>query len=188
MANIAEINHLLTLVEQKFGRTLSTTTDFEALSATIETETGDILSTSTLKRLYGYVSLRCKPRISTLDILSRYIGKLSFAEFHKSIKDELFSSSKFFSAKTIYASNLHIGDRVRIGWAPNRIVILEHIGEGLFKVTESDNSKLQPGDIFHQNCFMLNVPLVISHIQRGDEGATPFIAGIGNGLNLVELV
>ena len=51
---IPELQYLLELVEKQYGRKLSTTTDFESLSVIIEKATGDLLSSSTLKRLYGH--------------------------------------------------------------------------------------------------------------------------------------
>ena len=68
---IPEISLLLLEVERKYGRKVSTSTDFESLSVVIEHEIGEYLSSSTLKRLWGYVSLRPTPRISTLDVLCR---------------------------------------------------------------------------------------------------------------------
>ena len=66
-----ELAHLLELVVQRYGRSVNTSTDFESLSVVIEHETGDYLSASTLKRLWGYVSLHPAPRFSTLDVLAR---------------------------------------------------------------------------------------------------------------------
>ena len=73
---IPELNYLLTQVEKHYGRRVATATDFEALSVFIEHETGELLSASTLKRLWGYVSSRPSPRKDTLDILCRFIGIL----------------------------------------------------------------------------------------------------------------
>ena len=72
--NIPELTFLLAEVEKKYNRRIATTTDFESLSVVIEHTTGELLSSSTLKRLWGYVSLNPTPRISTLDILSRFTG------------------------------------------------------------------------------------------------------------------
>lgn len=48
---IPELNCLLEEVEKVYGRKILTTTDFEALSVVLERETGEMLSSSTLKRL-----------------------------------------------------------------------------------------------------------------------------------------
>ena len=50
---IPELNYLLRQVEKKLGRDLCTSSDFEALSIIIEKENGELLSSSTLKRLDG---------------------------------------------------------------------------------------------------------------------------------------
>ena len=80
---IPELAYLLRKVEERYGRSVKTSTDFEALSVTIEREIGEFISASTLKRLWGYVSLQPSPRIATLDVLSRYIGAGSFAGFSR---------------------------------------------------------------------------------------------------------
>ena len=74
---IPELNALLSEVERKYGRRIATSTDFEALSVVIEHEINEMISASTLKRLWGYVSSNPSPRVSTLDILSRYVGSRS---------------------------------------------------------------------------------------------------------------
>ena len=66
-----EIEELKSLVEQKYGKILATTTDFEEFSLYLEKKASGTISPSTLKRLYGYVSDNHKPRMVTLDILSQ---------------------------------------------------------------------------------------------------------------------
>ncbi|MGN0191567.1 MAG: hypothetical protein ACI39U_07930, partial [Candidatus Cryptobacteroides sp.] len=113
---IPEVNYLLQLVEKHYGRKLATTTDFESLSVLIERETGELLSSSTLKRLYGYVSLNPVPRKSTLDILSRYIGKRNYDNFCNDLRNDPAFSSTFFSSVTVYSDDLRVGNCLRIGW------------------------------------------------------------------------
>ena len=71
--DMPELAYLLEEVEKKYGRRIATTTDFEALSVVIEHQAGEMLYSSTLKRLRGYVSLSPTPRVATLDILSRFV-------------------------------------------------------------------------------------------------------------------
>lgn len=66
-----ETNYLLRCTERKYGRAIQTSSDFDLLSQKIEEATGKLLSASTLKRLWGYVSMCPTPRLATLDILSR---------------------------------------------------------------------------------------------------------------------
>ena len=54
-AIIPELSYLLQVVEKTYGRKLYTTTDFESLSIIIENKIGELISSSTLKRLYGQI-------------------------------------------------------------------------------------------------------------------------------------
>ena len=100
---IPELNWLLELVKKEYGRDISTTTDFESLSVIIEKKTGELLSSSTLKRLYGYVSLRPIPRKSTLDILARYVGWKSYDNFLEDLRMNPQFNSSYFSTKIIHS-------------------------------------------------------------------------------------
>ena len=185
---IPELQYLLELVEKQYGRKLSTTTDFESLSVIIEKATGDLLSSSTLKRLYGYVSLNTVPRKTTLDILSRFIGNRDYETFRISLSNDPQFSSRFFSAKTVTTSELKAGDRLRIGWPVNRIVTLNYLGNDLFEVETSVNASLVKGDRFRQVSFMKGYPLYLSRILRDGDYTPAYVAGMNSGLNLIEIV
>ena len=185
---IPELQYLLELVEKQYGRKLSTTTDFESLSVIIEKATGDLLSSSTLKRLYGYVSLNTVPRKTTLDILSRFIGNRDYETFRISLSNDPQFSSRFFSAKTVTTSELKAGDRLRIGWPANRIVTLNYLGNDLFEVETSINASLVKGDRFRQVSFMKGYPLYLSRILRNGDYTPAYVAGMNSGLNLLEIV
>ena len=185
---IPELQYLLELVEKQYGRKLSTTTDFESLSVIIEKTTGELLSSSTLKRLYGYVSLNTVPRKTTLDILSRFIGNRDYETFRISLSNDPQFSSRFFSAKTVTTSELKAGDRLRIGWPANRIVTLNYLGDDLFEVETSVNASLVKGDRFRQVSFMKGYPLYLSRILRDGDYTPAYVAGMNSGLNLLEVV
>ena len=185
---IPELQYLLELVEKQYGRKLSTTTDFESLSVIIEKATGDLLSSSTLKRLYGYVSLNTVPRKTTLDILSRFIGNRDYETFRISLSNDPQFSSRFFSAKTVTTSELKAGDRLRIGWPANRIVTLNYLGDDLFEVETSVNASLVKGDRFRQVSFMKGYPLYLSRILSDGDYTPAYVAGMNSGLNLIEIV
>ena len=78
---IPELSFLLKEVEKVYGRRVATTTDFESLSVVIEHEIGELLSASTLKRLWGYVGDRRTPRGDTVKVLreERFQGVLRMA-------------------------------------------------------------------------------------------------------------
>ena len=186
---IPELGELLRQVEEKFGRRLSTTTDYELLSFVVEREINEMISASTLKRLWGYVSYSSTPRIATMDTLCRYLGHKDFKEFCKVLKDSGTIVSTFFTSKTVEVSSLKIGDNLMLGWAPNRLVKLQFLGGDSFEVIAADNAKLRPGDKFEASEFILGVPLFISTIHRTDGSATPpYVAAKAEGLNVLEVL
>lgn len=79
--NGGNIEFLLRKVEFVFGKTVSTPSDFQNLSADINSRLNEWISISTLKRLWGYVEYTNNPRKDTLDVLSRYIGYKDFSAF-----------------------------------------------------------------------------------------------------------
>lgn len=68
-------------VLHKFNRTLDSTSDFDMLSVDIQRKTGDNISPSTLKRIFGYVKYDTIPRTSTLSVLARYAGYSGWSDF-----------------------------------------------------------------------------------------------------------
>lgn len=180
---IPELNYLLSQVEKTYGRPIKTTTDFEALSVVMEQKIGEFLSASTLKRLWGYVSLNPSPRVSTLDILSRFIGHRNFEEFRKELRNAPIFESAFFSAETIDVRDLDPGCVIVVGWNPNRVVELKYLGDYTFELISNENSQLQVGDRFTVSSFMLGFPLFISRVLRNGEYTESYVAGKIDGLN-----
>lgn len=72
------INYLKEQLVLKAGREIKTRGDCEYLSRMIEIETGEFLNYNTLRRFFGIDPKKVKPRLATLNILSRYIGYRSF--------------------------------------------------------------------------------------------------------------
>lgn len=180
-----EIAELLQLVEQKYARPLRTTTDFEEFSFYLKQQTGKVLSTSTLKRLWGYVNDSHTPRVHTLDLLSNYIGHEHFSGFCLWLKSSTAYNSSFFTARQVLSHELVPGRELEIGWAPNRYLRLRHKGDGCFEVLEAKQSKLREGDCFEAASFLMGQPLLLSYILRDGVRTSPFIAGRNGGLTLL---
>ena len=185
---IPELKYLLAEVEKAYGRRVNTTTDFEALSVVIEREINERLSASTLKRLWGYVSNNSSPSLTTLNILSLFIGKKDFRTFCEDLKTLSVFESGFFTSRFVSASDLTPGDGLRIGWNPDRLVRLEYLGDCRFRVTHNCNSSLEEGDVFEVSSFFLGYPLYIPRILRNGAYTPSYIAGSVNGLTTLELL
>lgn len=185
--NAVEIEELKQLIERKFGRVLITTTDFNEFSLALTKKTTSTLSPSTLKRIWGYVNDRHKPRTFTLDILSQYIGHADFHNFKAWLKTSTKYNSSFFSALQLVSNELPEGSCVEIGWRPNRLIGLRYLGGSLYEVTGSANSKLRQGDRFITGCFIKGQPLYLPYIERDGERTPPFVAGRNGGLTTIQI-
>lgn len=186
MTNKPEIEQLLRSVERQYGNVLSTTTDFEVFSLHLKRTNGKELSASTLKRLWGYVSDDHQPRTSTLNILSQYAGHNTFQDFTVWLKKHMPDNSEYLDMQQIISPQLSLGDRIRIGWSPDRLLLLSYLGNNTFEVLEAENSKIHIGDQFAVGCFIQGQPLLIPFIVRNGQHTPPFLAGREGGLTILK--
>ena len=185
--NMPELAYLLTEVEKKYGRRIATTTDFESLSVVIEHQIGELISSSTLKRLWGYVSLNPTPRVATLDVLSRFVGHRDFKAFCNHLKESQVYASNFFTSRCQTVAELKPDTTVHIGWAPNRLVKMRYLGNYQFEVMSSENSQLMAGDRFELSEIIVGYPLYISRILRNGAYTPSYVAGQIDGINLLKV-
>ena len=186
--NTPETEELKLLVEQKFGRVLNTTTDFEVFSLHLSKQAGLRLSTSTLKRLWAYVGDSHKPRTCTLDILAQYIGHKDFTDFKAWLKTSVKYNSSFFDAKQVTSSELTPGTVIEIGWSPNRMLRLNYLGQSRYEVASSEISNIRRGDRFVAGCFIKEYPLFLPYIEREGRRTAPFVAGRNGGLTIINII
>ncbi len=183
-----EIQALMAAVEQRFQRKPETTMHFIALSFAIESATGNQLSASTLKRLWGYVNNIPAPRVTSLDILSQYVGHKSFRAFCEWLRAKTVETSAFFQTSYLIPEELTPGTLMELGWEPDRLVRVEYLGGQNFRVIESRNSKLQKGDVFEASSLMTGYPLCLSGVLREGKLTSPFVGGKKGGLTIVRTV
>lgn len=183
-----EVAELLIQVENRYHKPLHTSTDFDEFSLYLKHQVNDVVSTSTLKRLWGYVGDSHLPRMRTLDILARYVGHADFNQFCIWLKTSPVYNSSFFSAYQVLTKDLYPGSRLEIGWSPNRYLRLRYEGNDMFEVEESRQSKLLAGDRFEVVSFMMGQPLYLPYVWRGGEKLPSFLAGRNGGLTLLNTV
>lgn len=182
-----EIEELKILLEEKYNKALTTTTDFDGFSLFVQKKTNQCVSPSTLKRLWGYVSDSHKPRTDTLDRLAMCLGHKDYRDFVRYLKTSTRYNSSFFAAEQLSSGDIADGSTVEIGWAPNRLVTLRYLGGSLYEVTRSLNSKMQEGDRFVTGCFIKGQPLYLPYIERNGGRTAPFVAGRNGGLTIIKV-
>ncbi len=82
------IEQLRKAIERTIGKTLETNKDFESLSNSIYEKTHVSISTTTLKRIWGYLSESVTPRRYTLDQLARFLDYDDFDAFCASLETD----------------------------------------------------------------------------------------------------
>ena len=179
----AQEERLRTAVEQRVGRALRTPADFDYLVMKMKHDEAELVSVSTLKRLWGYVRAAGPVRTSTLSVLARFLGFIDFEDFCRSEADE----SGFLSQKQVRVTDLQAGDKVRICWQPGRTCLLRYQGEGRFVVVRAERAKLHVGDTFAAVAFRTGHPFYATDLRRpGIDGARDYVAAARHGLTTVE--
>lgn len=106
--NQQHITLLRQLVEESADHPISTSNDFIFLSGEIQGRLKEALSVSTLKRLWGYVDGYTTVRVTTLDILARFVG---FPDWETFVSDycevESVQSSHRVLNPSFYANELN---------------------------------------------------------------------------------
>jgi hypothetical protein len=177
-------------VEKSCGHPLNTSKDFEILEYQMQERIGvkRKLSTTTLKRIWGYVGGYKGVREDSLDFLSLFIGYPDWQTFIADrCGDKKERSSHFIITDALLAENIVSGDTIEIRWNPKRRLLLKCVGDGEFDVIEAENSKITVGDIFRCERFIIGEPLYINNLIH--QGGVPalFVAGKKGGLTQVEL-
>ena len=86
--NNQSIDRLRESIEAQVDREMRTPKDFDFLSEKIFEKVHQTVSPTTLKRMWGYLSETATPRLSTLNILSQFIGYDNWDAFCKSESTE----------------------------------------------------------------------------------------------------
>lgn len=173
-SDIPQISFLRERVERRFGRRLQVHADFLALVAEIESVQRQHISETTLERVWGY-STRGYGRVSlrTLDVLARYAGCESWTDMCEGLRSSGGVESETFSCASVRSCDLHAGDRLRIGWQPDRVCVVRYLGDNRFVAEECENAKMRVGATFSCLQFQLGRELVLDDFVNGDTASLP---------------
>lgn len=177
------VDNLKKEVEKKAGFTPAVLPDFQRLRDAIEVEMRDTLSLSTLKRFWGYIEGWQTPRLSSLDILARYVGHNDYRSFVAYCNENNPVQSKFLLEDVIAVSSLTPDTEVELTWLPDRRVKLRYEGDCRFIVIENQCSKLKEG--YKIRCAILGKrhPLYADVLIPGMSESRPYLAGKDSGIN-----
>lgn len=172
-------------IEKRFGKEVRYPTDCEALAGHISMVTGQRVSTSTMKRVLGFVKGTREPRLYTLDVIAMYLGYANWDAYLEALTST--DNSEFLAVRQVEVRSLRKGDKVEFTYEPDRKVAMRYLGDFLFRVTGSANSKILVDDEVRILNMVLDYPLLVSSVTRGGSDMGPFKAGKVSGITSITI-
>ena len=178
-------------VEERFGKRLSVHGDFVALSEAIGQFLREHVSESTLERVWGYSTRGYRTTsLRTLDVLASYVGYSGWEAFCEDLRRNGGSQSELFACRTICSDDLCVGDRLRIGWLPDRVCEIRYLGDNRFVAECCKNATMQAGDTFRCLQFQVGLPLLMLDFnwKASDSDHRSYLVGRQDGLTQLEVI
>ncbi len=175
---------IIKITNENLGYRPTTPTGFNDLSRQIQQITGETLSTSSIKRIWGYVHYNKSFSPTTLNILARFNGMKDWEDFKKILRENppTDDDSGFHNENIIETNKYSSGDRILLSWNDGKQCELECVGHMRFRVLKSENIKLKSSDIVTLHTLCIGQPVYISDIIRGDIHFNNYIGAKRGGL------
>ena len=182
------IRLLCSQLETTVGRKLRTQKDFTMLCDMVKARTGNQLSYNTLRRVWGIVGGDIQPRLSTLSILSHFLGYHDWDAFvtandktrHENGNEE--PSTPLIVRHIDVPMELKAGERLRLTWQPERVCDVEYDGSLHFHVLASQKTRLKPGDTFLCSLIVDGEPLYLGLMQKQGQQPMTYVCGKISGI------
>lgn len=163
--------------------------DFDTLETNIKKKLPQaVINAKTLKRLFGYdkTDTDSTIRLYTLDTLTKYLGYDNWNAYLEHLRLLEGLGSGDFKGEQINADDLQIGDTLQIAWQPDRKSTLKYLGNQMFEIIETENSKWQVGDTFQCRHFISGKPLYVDNLtdENGVSKSALFVVGATGGIIL----
>ncbi len=175
-------------LEHKVGRTMKTPSDFNVLNLEIQKVMKDSPSTSTLKRLWAYVPDSTSRSMTTLNVLSRFLGYRDWQHYIENLMRSNRIESSFITSTTLLAANLVPGDIVECEWNPGRHLTMEFLGANRFRVVSARMAKLQVGYTFTAMIFSKGNAFFASDVMNGEIVLGNYVAAEKTGLTALRYI
>lgn len=186
-SNPEHIDSLKQQIEEQI-RVPHTPTDYIYISRCIFDRTRENISPTTLMRVWGYVKEDSKTRITTLNILARFLGHSDFYSFVESLAQAVVIESDAILEDCVFTNRIKVGQKIEFTWNPDRRCIVKYLNDNRFEVIHVENSKIELGDHFTCPHFILNEPLYIFDLQSKDELIKTYEIGRKKGLTSLKLL
>ena len=170
-------------VERVARHDLRSSNDFDQLCEQIYERTREQVSSTTLKRLWGYLrNEQVQARQRTLNTLSRYVGYRDYSHFCEQADSPERPQSGYIYDTIFRAGELSRGERLELTWLPDRKMVVEYLGSALFVILEAENTYLHVGDTFECHTFVQHEKLLLDRLTHDGEPQKPYVIGNIDGV------
>ena len=188
ISNMASDNEILKRIREKAGLDMTKSVDFDILAQAIKDTTNESLGVNTLKRLFGYKTDKVAPRLSTMDVIARYLGYDDYESLIKELGEDA-DISRLTPIDYIEVKDLDKGTQIRITYEPNRVFFLTYLGDLEFIVDEVEGSKnILKGDVLTITQLAVGHRFVVTHVMRNGKDLGTYEAAKFKGLKSVGIV
>ena len=170
-------------VEKAVSMKMRTPKDFDFLRDRIYSKLNILISSTTLKRIWGYLVDESTPRESSLSVLAQYLGYRDFETFCQRITDDGISASDPVLGRHLHVTeDLQAGDQIILKWDPLRVCTIKYLNDSRFQVICSEKTRLQPGDTFFCTTMIEGEPLYLDRLCQGDNQPIGYVCGKKGGI------
>ena len=185
---MANDNEILRRLKEKVGLEMSKSSDYDTLSQAITDSTRENLSVNTLKRLFGFKADKVVPRLSTMDIIARYLGHSDYESLIKELGEDA-DISLFTPIDCLEVQDLDRGTQLRVTYDPNRVFFLTYLGDFQFIVNDVEGSRnILKGDLLTISQLAVGHRFVASHVVRDGEDLGTYESAKFRGLKSIEVM
>lgn len=180
------LTDLIRITNKNLGFEPHTPSEFNQVSFIIQKKTGQTISLSSMKRLWGYVNYNSTPSQNILNILARFNDFDDWEDYLRRYGTEgIDESSHFLNENMVESDSLTSGEEMLISWDKDKSCRLRYIGNHRFLVIESSNIKLMAGDEFMMHSVTVGLPFFAAEIRRGEEFITGYIGARASGVKSI---
>lgn len=179
-------------IETLAGFSMQTRRDFDRLAELVFHRTGETISTTTLRRFWGYQEQRDDRTVAphTLNQLSRMLGHADWNGFceHASAgspQSEERQSGFVSENNFLDSESLNFGDRIAVTWLPDRRIVIEYQGVEVFRVISAEHTQLLKDDVFSCAHFVQGQPLLCRSLIRVGFATSNYVCGKRSGIKFL---
>ncbi|MBQ7717112.1 MAG: hypothetical protein IJT55_06355 [Prevotella sp.] len=169
-------------VEKTINLKMRTPKDFDYLREQIYQKLSVLISQTTLKRIWGYITEDSTPRDSSLTVLAQFAGFPDYETFCEELTDDDPPSAPILGMR-LPIEELSVGDRIILRWDPLRVCVIEFLGHSAFRVISSEKTRLQPDDTFSCSTIIEGEPMYLDNLVQGGHLPVGYVCGKKGGIS-----